>query len=374
MMRLIFLVNGTAGKGLIERIKLPPSAGYHIGQYGERNLYVVTASMEKRTIRSAITLADYRDQILAQEKNKSESKRLIKCLRDEASEVLCTKLYPRFLEFERGIRMAVTIALCADKNNFNNDVATSLEDLSLEKLGERLFTDHKFVKAVQKSADTNYIRKDILLGRLGEYREKTIWDGLFDDSLVSAKQSVDQIRSYRNAVMHFRTMSSSDYRKAYSLLGKVNRDVYNFINNSLNNVSYPSQKASGARETLLSLAQAYTDMYQDWQRTLAPLQEAIARNQAAYSRLAENMIPYRNSISKLQKTLSSSLPSFASSIQYPHFEVPEPALRTAQAMVNAAAHIQQASLSYDTQTVTEENQFSDENAYTTISDVCEGDI
>lgn len=41
-------------------------------------------------------LADYRDQLLALEKNKISKKRSVKCLHDEASEFFCARLYPFF--------------------------------------------------------------------------------------------------------------------------------------------------------------------------------------------------------------------------------------------------------------------------------------
>lgn len=41
-------------------------------------------------------LADYRDQLLALEKNKMSKKRSVKCLHDEASEFFCARLYPFF--------------------------------------------------------------------------------------------------------------------------------------------------------------------------------------------------------------------------------------------------------------------------------------
>ena len=149
--------------------------------------------------------------MLALEENKKPKKRSVKCLHDDPSRFFCAKLYPRFSEFETSLRTVVVIALCADRDSFDSEVAASLETLSLEKLGERLFTDRTFVNEARKAVDTDYTRKDALLRRITGTKEKTIWDGLFGDDLSSVKTHFDDIREYRNDVMHFHTMGAGEY-------------------------------------------------------------------------------------------------------------------------------------------------------------------
>lgn len=122
-MNLIFLVNGGGAKILLQSIPYPDGADHKIGPYGNRDIYTVTVSFEERTVRAATSLANYRDQVLALEKNKKASKRNIKCLCDDASRFFCAKLYPRFSEFETSLRTVVVIALCADRDSFDSEVS-----------------------------------------------------------------------------------------------------------------------------------------------------------------------------------------------------------------------------------------------------------
>ena len=69
-MNLIFLVNGGGAKILLQSIPYPDGADHKIGPYGNRDIYTVTVSFEERTVRAATSLANYRDQVLALEKNK----------------------------------------------------------------------------------------------------------------------------------------------------------------------------------------------------------------------------------------------------------------------------------------------------------------
>lgn len=336
-MKLVFLVNGEDAMDLLADIPFPGSSKHSIGHYGKRDVFVVTVSLDRKTVQSAKILADYRDQLLALEKNKKPKKRSVKCLHDEASEFFCARLYPKFLEFERGLRMAVTIALCADRDSFDSEVAASLEHLTLEKLGERLFTDRSFVEEAQSAVNTNYIRKDVFLRRVEKMQEKAMWNGLFGNDMPSVKRLFDEIRDRRNDVMHFHTMGSTRYQTTVSMLGKANREIRDFISISLANVNYPSKKARDARQALQNLAETYTDMYREWQQTITPLQEMVARNREYYSELLQAIAPYQESMRKIQEMTSEATSKLASSIQYPQFDIPESTIRAAQAMVDAAA-------------------------------------
>lgn len=96
-MKLAFLVNGKDAMDLLAGIPFPESSKHSIGHYGKRDVFVVTVSPDRKTVQSTKMLADYRDQLLALEKNKMSKKRSIKCLHDEASEFFCARLYPKFL-------------------------------------------------------------------------------------------------------------------------------------------------------------------------------------------------------------------------------------------------------------------------------------
>lgn len=347
-MDLIFLINGGSAKDLLQSVPYPDGASYKIGPYGDRDVHTVTISLEKRTVREATSLANYRDRVLALEKNKKASKRNIKCLCDDASRFFCTRLYPRFSEFETSLRTVVVIALCADRDSFDSEVAASLETLSLEKLGERLFTDRAFVKEARKAFDTYYIRKDALLRRITGTKEKTIWDGLFGDDLSSVKTHFDDIREYRNDVMHFHTMGAGEYKEALSLVGSVNRDLRSYIDKSLANVNYPTEKAEGAKRALLELAETYSDIAREYQRSILPMAKMLSGYQDACSQIMRGLAPYQDQLKRMQGSLSSIMPSISPSLYAFHPEISDSLIRSAQAMVVAASK-SKSQTSLDTQ-------------------------
>lgn len=347
-MKLVFLVNGKDARDLLLGIPFPESSKHSIGHYGKRDVFVVTVSLDRKTVQSAKILADYRDQLLALEKNKNPKKRSVKCLHDEASEFFCARLYPKFLEFERGLRMAVTIALCADRDSFDNEVAASLEHLTLENLGERLFTEHAFVKDVQRAAKTNYIRKDAFLRRVEKMQEKTMWDGLFGNDMPSVKRLFDEIRNRRNDVMHFHTMSADQYKEALALVGSVNRDLHSYINRSLANVNYPAEKAEGAKRALLELAETYSDIAREYQRSILPMAKMLSGYQDTYSQLMRGLAPYQDQLKRMQESLSSIMPSISPSLYAFDPEISDSLIRSAQAMVDAASK-SKSQTSLDTQ-------------------------
>lgn len=69
-MKLAFLVNGKDALDLLAGIPFPESSKHSIGHYGKRDVFVVTVSFDRKTVQSTKMLADYRDQLLAIEKNK----------------------------------------------------------------------------------------------------------------------------------------------------------------------------------------------------------------------------------------------------------------------------------------------------------------
>lgn len=347
-MKLVFLVNGKNAMDLLAGIPFPESSKHSIGHYGKRDVFVVTVSLDRKTVQSAKILADYRDQLLALEKNKKPKKRSVKCLHDDPSRFFCAKLYPRFSEFETSLRTVVVIALCADRDSFDSEVAASLETLSLEKLGERLFTDRTFVKEAQKAVGTDYIRKDALLRRITGTKEKTIWDGLFGDDLSSVKTHFDDIREYRNDLMHFHTMGTGEYKEALSLVGSVNRDLCSYIDKSLANVNYPTEKEEGARRALLELAETYSDIAREYQGSILPMAKMLSGYQDTCSQLMRGLAPYQDQLKRMQGSLSSIMPSISPSLYAFHPEISDSLIRSAQAMVDAASK-SKSQTSLDTQ-------------------------
>lgn len=92
-MKLAFLVNGKDAMDLLAGTPFRIFETLHRSLWKERRL-CRNGLPDRKTVKSTKMLADYRDQLLALEKNKMSKKRSVKCLHDEASEFFCARLYP----------------------------------------------------------------------------------------------------------------------------------------------------------------------------------------------------------------------------------------------------------------------------------------
>lgn len=328
-MKMMFLINGNDAKEWLGKMSLPAGVRRSVGRYGENDLYVISFSIDAATVRAANTLAALRDSIL-----ESSISNDAKCLRDEASELFCTKLYPRFMRFERDLRMALTIAFCADQGNFNNKIANSLQNQTLGNLDKILFNDKKLFGSINDAIKGQKpISRERLLDLLATHNDATTWNHLFGSDMPVVKKQYPLIRERRNDVMHFHALTYSEYRKTLKSLNQANAEINTYIEGALDNVDYPIERAQSAREAVKTLTDTYsvmlnslgtiTQMLEPTKNLMSaidtswlqPLQEGLASYQsvtteaANISRGALSNLDFNalNSMVKTQESLAQSL-------------------------------------------------------------------
>lgn len=273
-MQVILLVNGEDVLSRACDAARPEGVTYRQGKYGNEGLHVVTYETEGSAVESAGRLAELRDSVLCSD---------AKILRDDPSELFCQRLYPRVMRFERDLRMALIVVLCASEGNFNDKRASSLETQSLGGLDNTLFLDKRLKEKLQefiggkKGAVVSKLR---VAEAVQNHDEATTWDHLFGDDLAFIKRSFPLIRDFRNDIMHFHTMGYQRYRQALRVFRRANTELDDYLQDSLNDVQYPSAKAADAKEAVNTLTDTYASIAQTFATTMDAA-EALQRSALA---------------------------------------------------------------------------------------------
>lgn len=142
-------------------------------------------------------------------------------------------LFPIVNEFERKLRKLLYLASALQEDNETNEVIKNIESKDLGKIFEGLFTDADFVKKVKEKVNQKtwqYTRKEILRN-INELDENTLWDKLLGVECVETlREKFNEIKDYRNDVMHAHNINLKQYRSAKRLFQKVNDELDMAIN------------------------------------------------------------------------------------------------------------------------------------------------
>ena len=142
-------------------------------------------------------------------------------------------LFPIVNEFERKLRKLLYLASALQEDNETNEVIKNIESKDLGKIFEGLFTDADFVKKVKEKVNQKtwqYTRKEILRN-INELDENTLWDKLLGVECVETlREKFNEIKYYRNDVMHAHNINLKQYRAAKRLFQKVKDELDMAIN------------------------------------------------------------------------------------------------------------------------------------------------
>lgn len=257
-MRITYLIKNDEVKDRFLKEELPVKVTRSdVGTYDadDGKLYVLSFSVEGFTIAGARTLAGLRRKL-----HDDTNTRL---LVDDASLKFAVTLYPHFAEYERELRRAITLATCAEQDNFDDGFVLSLERLTLRELGEQLFYDRSFqdkIKGVVKKPFT----KDELNELIARADENTVWANLFTDgSLASVFENYWVLHDIRNRVMHQRLISAGQYDRARKALRESIDELNAYAERVLSDVSYPKRHAERAVNAAKLIRENYESMFQN---------------------------------------------------------------------------------------------------------------
>lgn len=337
-MHLTYLIKNSDTKKRFEAAELPDgvvrgAVGSYEADGGK--LYLLSFSIEGCTISGARTLSKLRDKL-----RDDASSRLIV---DDASLKFATALYPRLAEYERKLRRAITLATCAEHDNFDDGLVLSLENLSLRELGNQLFYDRSLQDKIK-----NRVKAQFTKAELSEYivqlTENTVWTNLFsNESLKAVRKNYWSLCETRNKVMHQRFLSEKQYDYARKMLRESIGELDAYVERILSDVNYPKRHADRAASAVKLIRENYESIFQNLGGSLerfaeiagatqnmpsvidtsgfaslatrmAEIQDAISANQA----LMESMQSISDKISAMQTpSYASTLASVAQQIQLP---------------------------------------------------------
>ena len=195
-------------------------------------LFLLSFTVDGFTIAGARKLAELRDEL----QDDTNTRLLV----DDASLKFAKALYPRFAEYERKLRCAITLATCAEHDNFDDRLVKNLEKLPLGKLGKQLFY---------------------------ESNGTTVWSTLFgDEALSSVRKNYESLCKKRNEVMHQHLIKEEDYNHACEMLRTSIGELDAYIEKVHSDASYPKRHADRAanaakllRDNSMALQQAISD-------------------------------------------------------------------------------------------------------------------
>lgn len=254
-MKLSFLLKGSDTKKQFTSFDLPGNVSRVIDTYKAEggNLYFVDFISDGDNLGSARILARLRDQLPIDGN--------VRILHDGASVKFCEILYPHFCRFEKGLRGAITVAICAQQGNFDDERIVDLEEkYTLEHLYRTLFVDEEFLKAVKKLIDKNSTKDSIKAG-LDALEEQILWNVLFSDQDMSTlRERHNDIKDRRNDVMHYHKISEAVFDETRKLLERVNSEIATYHSRVRNDVDYPKANAESAKIAAQMISEKYADM------------------------------------------------------------------------------------------------------------------
>ena len=150
-------------------------------------------------------------------------------LSNECSAYFNKLLFPIINEFERKLRKLLYLGSALQGNDEDHKVIKDLESKDLGKIFEKLFCDSDFVKNIKSEINnkkTNFTRME-LIAIIEKIDENTLWDKLLGpDCTETLREKFDEIRKYRNDVMHAHNICLEQFKSAKKLFNKVNEELY----------------------------------------------------------------------------------------------------------------------------------------------------
>lgn len=138
-------------------------------------------------------------------------------------------LFPIVNEFERKLRKLLYLASSLQGSKDSDEVINNLESKELGEIFQALFSDRDFVSEIKatvtKKMTWQFTKKE-LLQSIDKIEENVLWDKLLGDACVATlRNKFNDIRNYRNDVMHAHNINLNQYKQEKKLFQKVNKEL-----------------------------------------------------------------------------------------------------------------------------------------------------
>ncbi len=153
----------------------------------------------------------------------------ITIVENESASYFNKRLYPLVNEFERKLRTFLYLVSGIRKSDSEVSVISTLEVKDFGEIFTILFVDKEFMNQIKSQihkTQLEYFSKENIRKLIDGIKEDTIWDRLFEENVVpTLRKQFEDIRLYRNSVMHAHDFGWKRYSKIASLYNKVNKEL-----------------------------------------------------------------------------------------------------------------------------------------------------
>lgn len=144
------------------------------------------------------------------------------------------RLYPIINEFENNLRKLLYLTSAINQDEKSTANITGLEAQDFGQIFTLLFVDNAFVDKVKgdiKNRNRDYFSKADVIASIESIDENTLWDVLLGkDSVPLLRKRFNDVRTYRNDVMHSHYINWKRYRDISDLYKKINVELDEAIN------------------------------------------------------------------------------------------------------------------------------------------------
>ena len=308
-MEVTFLVRGEDARSELDALSLPDgvSRDSRPCEASGGRLRFVSLATPTSTIRDAIALANLRDSL-----PESGDRKII---RDDASAKFGEILYPRLSRFERGLRAAMTLAICVNQDNFDSEIIANLEDHSgLGSLESALFDETDFVRRIRAVATALKDKKRVpskaeLMKDLEAASELTLWEDLFgEDDLPALRKNYRWIKGCRDGVMHLHTIRAGWYKSARRTLELVNHELDDYIERMRKAKSFDEESIKRANASVTRANDIFTREMREQLSSLATSMLSSHELQSALEAVQEaNMKQLQEITRSISKSLTPAI-------------------------------------------------------------------
>ncbi len=145
------------------------------------------------------------------------------------------RLYPVVNDFECNLRKLLYLS---SASNSEGKITANITNLELQDFGQifsMLFIDTAFMQNVKeevKSRNKDYFSKAEIISAIKSIDENTLWDSLIGENIVpTLRAKFNDIRLYRNDVMHSHYINYNKYKEISNLYKSVNNELTVAIKN-----------------------------------------------------------------------------------------------------------------------------------------------
>ena len=263
-----YLLNDLSEKDSIKKFKVK-GVKKKLFFFNDKNCCYIQFSVDGENEDAAKLLSSIDESI--------QNKYNVTVLNNGCSAYFNKRLYPLVNDFECKLRKLLYLSSASNPAEKSTSNITNLELQDFGQIFSMLFIDTAFMGKVKediKSRNKDYFSKAEIVSAIESMDENTLWDSLIGEHKVpTLRTKFNDIRHYRNDVMHSHYISYKKYKDALHLYKLINEELTVAIKD-IETTESNSPQSQSFNKTLESALQI--------QKQIAALSKAIAFNSDYY--------------------------------------------------------------------------------------------